>query len=167
LKTIYVLFFFELSMRRVYVAGCTSQPNSVWVTQQARQLLWQFQDEQRTMRFLIHDRDKKFTASFNTVFAAEGIETILTPYRAPNANAVAERWVRSVRTECLDRLPIVNERHLRRVVKEYTHYYNTSRPHQGLNRQTPIPFQQGSLQGVIYFRDVLGGLIHDYRQQAA
>jgi len=127
LKTIYVLSFIELNTRRVYVPGCTSQPNSVWITQQGRQFLWQLQDEQRTMRFLIHDRDTKFSASFETAFVAEGIETILTPYRAPNANAVAERWVCSVRHECLDRLLILNERHLRRVLKEYTDYNNTAR----------------------------------------
>lgn len=167
LKTIYVLFFIELNTRRVYVAGCTSQPNSVWVTQQARQFLWQLQDEQRAMCFLIHDRDTKFTASFETVFAAEGIGSILTPYRAPNANAVAERWVRSVRNECLDWLLIVNEGYLRRVLKEYTDYYNTARPHQGLHQQAPIPFQPGPRHGPIHCREVLGGLIHDYSRQAA
>lgn len=167
LKTIYVLFFIELNTRRVYVAGCTRQPNATWVAQQARQFLWQLQDEQRAMRFLIHDRDTKFSAAFETVFAAAGIETLLTPYRAPNANAVAERWVRSVGTECLDRLLILNEEHLRRVLKEYTDYYNTARPHQGLHQQAPIPFQPGPLHALIHCRDVLGGLIHDYRRQAA
>ncbi len=105
LHTVYVLFFIEMRTRRVYVAGCTDRPDSAWVTQQARQLLWQLQDREPSTRFLIHDRDTKFTGSFETVFAAEGIQTILTPYRAPNANAYAERWVRSVRQECLDRPP--------------------------------------------------------------
>src|SRR5260221_9766237 len=167
LKTIYVLFFIEVSTRRVYLAVCTVRPNSVWVTQQARQVLWQLQDREPSIRFLIHDRDTKFIGSFETVFAAEGIETILTPYRAPNANAVAERWVRSVREECLDRLLIINQTHLRCVLREYVDYYNTARPHQGLDQQAPIPFPRGPAVGPISCHDVLGGILHDYRRQAA
>jgi transposase InsO family protein len=101
------------------------------------------------------------------VFAAEGIETVLTPYRAPNANAFAERWVRSVRQECPDRLLIVNQAHLRCVLREYADYYNTARPHQGLDQQAPIPFLRGPSTGPISRRDVLGGILHDYRRQAA
>ncbi|MEP7288120.1 MAG: integrase core domain-containing protein [Chloroflexota bacterium] len=167
LKTVYVLFFIEVSTRRVYLAGCTSQPDSGWVTQQARQLLWQLQDIDSPKYFLIHDRDTKFTVSFKTVFAAEGIEMILTPYRAPNANAFAERWVRSVRQECLDRLLIINQAHLRRVLREYVDYYNAARPHQGLQQQAPIPFPRGPAMGPVSCRDVLGGILHDYRREAA
>jgi putative transposase len=116
-----VLFFIELGSRRVHRAGCTANPDSQWVTQQARQLTWQL-DEERTHAqphlFLIHDRDQKFTRSFDTVFVTEKIEIIRTPYRAPQANAVAERWVRSVRHECLDLLLVVNEQHRRRVLTE-------------------------------------------------
>jgi putative transposase len=101
------------------------------------------------------------------VFAAEGIETVLTPYRTPNANAVAERWVRSVRQECLDRLLIVNQAHLRRVLQEYVDYYNRARPHQGLDQQAPIPFTRGPVTGPVSCRDVLGGILHDYRRMAA
>ena len=96
------------------------------------------QDEHLPLRFLMHDRDAKFRAAFDTVFAAEGIEIIRTPYRAPQANAFAERWVRSVREECLDHLLIVGEAHLRRVLGEYGAYYNHARPHQGIDQQCPV-----------------------------
>jgi putative transposase len=167
LKTIYVLFFIDIGTRRVYLAGCTRHPDSAWVTQQARQLTWQLQEQESHMRFLIHDRDSKFTGAFEAVFATESIETILTPYRAPNANAIAERWVRSVRAECLDQLLIANETHLRRVLTEYVSYYNAARPHQGLAQQAPIPFPRGPTHGKIHCHDVLGGILHDYRREAA
>jgi hypothetical protein len=105
-------------------------------------------------------------AGFDAVFAAEGIETVLAPYQAPNANAFAERWVRSVRAECLDRFLIVTEGHLRRVLREYLDYSNGARPHQGLHQQAPIPFPQPPAEGAIHCRDVLGGIIHDYRREA-
>jgi putative transposase len=104
LKTLYVLFFIEIGTRRIHVAGCTLKPTAAWVTQQARQLLWKLQEEGKEMRFVVHDRDTKFPTSYDVVFASEGIEAIHTPYRAPNANAYAERWVRTVREECLDHL---------------------------------------------------------------
>jgi hypothetical protein len=167
LKTVYVLFFLEVSMRQVYFAGCTSQPDSAWITQQARQLVWTLQETNSPKHFLIHDRDTKFTASFETVFATEGIETVLTPYRAPNANTFAERWVRFVRNECLDRLLIVNQAHLRRVLREYIDYYNSRRPHQGLDQQAPIPFPWGPATGPVTGRDVLGGILRDYYREAA
>jgi putative transposase len=169
LKTIYVLFFIDLGTRRVYVAGCTGHPDSAWVTQQARQLTWQLQEQDSHMRFLIHDRDTKFTSSFEAVFATEGIETVLTPFRAPKANAFAERWVRSIRQECLDQLLIVNQRHLKQVLHEYSTYYNMRRPHQGLLQQSPLPYPilPTNECGVIGRRDILGGIIHDYFRQAA
>jgi putative transposase len=167
LQTLYVLFFIELGTRRVYLAGCTPHPTCAWVTQQARNLAWDLQDlgdGRLPMRFLIHDRDGKFTASFDGVFEAEGIETVLTPYRAPKANAVAERWVRTVRDECLDRLLIVSENHLRRVLAEYVKYYNHRRAHQGISQQTPILLadRHTATGGPVQRRDVLGGIIHDY-----
>jgi hypothetical protein len=111
LQTLYVLFFIELGTRRIHVAACTVHPTAAWMMQQARQLAWKLQEDGKRIRFLLHDRDAKFIAGFDTVFSSEHIEVILTPYRAPNANAYAERWVRSVREECLDHLLILNERH--------------------------------------------------------
>src|SRR5262249_42788320 len=131
------------------------------------QLIWHLQEQQSQVRFVIHDRDTKFTGSFEAVLASEGIESILTPYQAPNANAIAERWVRTVRNECLDQLLILNQTHLQRILTEYIAYYNTARPHQGLQQHAPIPFQRGPDHGPVYCRDVLGGIIHDYRRIAA
>ncbi|HSH80607.1 MAG TPA: integrase core domain-containing protein, partial [Herpetosiphonaceae bacterium] len=165
LKTIYVLFFLELSTRRVHVAGCTSRPTAAWVTQQARQLGWKIQDGAVPARFLIHDRDAKFPATFDTVFAAEGVTVLRTPYRAPTANAFAERWIRSVREECLDQLVILNERHLQRVLNEYIVYFNGARPHQGLHQQCPVPARSVPDGGSIRRRNVLGGIIHDYYRE--
>jgi putative transposase len=167
LRTIYVLFFIELATRRVHIAGCTEHPNSTWVVQQARQLSWHLQDGLLPVRFLIHDRDTKFTRGFDTVFRSEGAEVILTPYRAPNANAVAERWVRSVREECLDRLLILHPCHLQRVLNEYAEYYNDRRPHQGLDQQCPAGARWGPGNGDIHRREVLDGVIHDYYRSAA
>src|SRR5215213_4191099 len=96
LQTVYGLFFIELNTRQVYLTGCTRQPTSAWVTQQARQFVWQLQAMTQPKRFLIHDRDSKFTSTFDTVFESEGVAVVLTPPQAPNANAVAERWVRTV-----------------------------------------------------------------------
>lgn len=170
LRTVYILFFIELGTRRVHFAGCTAHPDQAWVTQQARQLTWELQDrppDLKPMRFLIHDRDTKFTRSFDRIFLSEGIEIVLTPYRAPKANAFAERWIRSLREECLDHLLIINERHLRRVLIEYIAFYNQARPHQGIEQLTPIPTHQCGKDGIIQHRDVLGGLLHDYYRQAA
>ncbi|MBK8019826.1 MAG: transposase [Chloroflexi bacterium] len=118
------------------------------------------------MRFLIHDWDCRFTINFDQVFVSEGMEIVRTPFRAPRANAIAERWVRTVRQECLDHLLILNQGHLTRVLKEYIHYYNAARPHQGLAQHAPIPLSRSS-QGVIRCRDVLGGILHDYYRDAA
>ncbi len=167
LKTLHALFFIELGSRRVHFAGCTEHPTAEWVAQQARQLIWTLQDEQRAMRFLIHDRDAKFPASYDNVFASEGIEILRTPYRTPTANAFAERWVRSVREEALDKLLIVNQGHLHRVLTEYTNYFNRARPHQGIEQRCPIPIERGRRDGAVQRRDVLGGIIHDYDRAAA
>jgi putative transposase len=119
LKTIYVLVFIELGSRRVHFAGCTSHPTGAWVTQQARQIMWDLSDCEPPLRFLLRDRDLKFTATFDTVFRSEGIHVIRTPVRAPNANAYIERWIWSAREERLDKLLIMGEDHLQRVVRDY------------------------------------------------
>ena len=163
-----MLFFIALNTRQVHLAGCTTHPTTVWVTQQARQLIWKLHDRaQPSKRFLIQDRDTKFTTSFDAVFVSEGIEIVLTPPQAPNAFASAERWVRAVREECLDQLLIFSERSLEHVLTQYTDYYNRARPHQGLKHQTPIPYPPCLSQGAIRHRSVLGGLIRDYYREAA
>ena len=130
LQTIYVLFFIELDSRRVHLAGVTTNPNDIWVTQQARQIVWELDDRELPLHFLIRDNDSKFTNAFDTVFQSQGMRIIPTPFRAPNANAHAERWVRTAREECLDHLLILNETHLRHVLAEFINdYYNTAHPH--------------------------------------
>ena len=168
LKTLYVLFFIELGSRRVHLAGCTANPTSAWVTQQARQLSWQIQDGSLPMHFLIHDRDSKFPGAFDAVFMSEELVIIRTPRQAPNANAIAERWIRSVREECLDKLLILGERHLDQVLTAYVDYYNHARPHQGIDQQCPTPLRGSAARdGPIERRDILGGVLHDYHRRAA
>jgi putative transposase len=162
-----VLFFIHLGTRRVYLAGCTQHPSSAWVAQQARQMVWPIQDGTLPIRYVLHYWDTKYCPAFDRVFVAEGIEVIHTPYRAPNANAVAERWIRSAREECLDRLLILNEQHLHRVLTEYVAYYNERRPHQGLAQRCPIPLVGTPSEGDVLRRDILGGIIHDYQRHAA
>jgi putative transposase len=131
LQRIYVLFFLSLATRRIEYIACTSSPDGRWVTQQARNLLMQLGDKQ-PFRFLVHDRDTKFSVAFDEVFRSEGIKVIRTPAQAPNANAYAERWVRTVRADCLDRILILGRRHLERVLYEYRRHYNEHRPHRAL-----------------------------------
>ncbi len=167
LQTLYVLFFVELGTRRVHVAGCTAHPNSGWVTQQARQIIWELEDRNPRIHFLIHDNDRKFSEAFDAVFCAEHVHVIHTPFCAPNATAYAERWVNTVRHECLDNLLIFSEAHLRPVLRDYVAYYNHTRPHQGLAQQSPIPQIMPIADGSIRCRNVLGGILHDYYRDAA
>lgn len=167
LKTLHVLFFLEIGTRRVHVAGCTAHPTAAWVTQQARQFSWHLQERAHPARFLIRDRDAKFPAACDTVFATEGVAIMRTPFRAPNANAHAERWIRAVREECLDHLLIVGEAHLRRVLATYTMSFNEARPHQGLGQRIPLGTVPGPRDGPIRRRDGLGGLLRDYFREAA
>jgi transposase InsO family protein len=164
--TLYRLCFIELGSRRVDLAGCTASPDQARVTQQAWQLVWQLDQTKTPRRFRIQNRDRKFTTHFDQVFVSEGIQRVRTPFRAPNANAIAQRWVRSVRQEWLDHLLILNQRHLNRVLKAYTDDYNASRPHQALGQPAPIPWSR-SPHGVGRCRDVLAGILHhDYRDAA-
>ena len=128
---------------------------------------WQVQDGVLPVRYLLHDRDSKFVPAFDAVFASEGVEIIRTPFRAPNANAIAERWVRSVRAECLDHLLVLGEAHLRRVLTAYADYYNHARPHQGLDQRTPVAPAAPPGSGAVRRRDLLGGLLRDYHREAA
>jgi transposase InsO family protein len=167
LRRFYVLFFIELESRRVHLAGCTTNPTGAWVAQQARNL--SFTGLFERMRFLIHDRDSKFSAAFDEVFRSEGITLIHTPIRAPQANAYAERFVRTVRAECLDWLLIIGRRHLETVLGIYTAHYNRARPHRGLALLTPDSTNTDPppTAGEIKRRDRLGGLIHEYHRAAA
>jgi putative transposase len=166
LRRFYVLFFIELESRRVHLAGCTTNPTCAWVTQQARNL--SFTGVFERVRFLIRDRDSKFTLSFDEVFRSEGIQVVPTPVRAPKANAHAERFVRTVRTECLDWLLILGRRHLESVLRSYIQHYNTERPHRGLELRPPeAPELSSPTGGPIQRRDHLGGLLREYYRAAA
>jgi putative transposase len=162
LHTVYVLVFIELGTRRVHLAGITSNPDGRWVAQQARQLVWEFEETDTSFRCLIRDNDKKYTAAFDTVFESSQIHIVPTPIQAPDANAYAERWVRTVREECLDHILIINETHLRRVLIEFLDYYNAHRPHQGLLQQSPIPRPAPAATGHVNRCKILGGIINDY-----
>jgi putative transposase len=169
LKRLYVLFVIEVATRRVHVLGVTAHPMGEWVAQQARNLLMGLDDRLGRFRFLVRDRDTKFTAAFDAVFVAEGIEVLRTPVRAPQANAYAERWVGTVRREVLDRMLILGCRQLQAVLAEYVDHYNGHRPHRALGQASPLgPAEPPVIlpDGRIARRDRLGGLIHEYAQVA-
>jgi putative transposase len=175
LKRFYVLFFIEVATRRVRLAGITANPDGPWVTQQARNLLMQLDDESVRPLFLIRDRDGKFSRDFDEVFRSEGIRVIKAPVRAPNARAHAERWVGSVRRECLDRLLILGRRHLQHVLTSYVRHFNEHRPHRALGQRPPLATLMASDERVlaevidlarVRRRDLLGGLIHEYQLAA-
>jgi transposase len=175
LRRFYVLFFIELATRRVHLAGITTNPDGRWVTQQARNLLMQLDDEDVRPLFLVRDRDSKFTRAFDEVFRSEGIRVIQAPVRAPRARAHAERWVGTVRRECLDRLLILGRRHLEHILASYTRHYNAHRPHRSLEQRPPLAAPMVSdarpLAEVVDLdrvrrRDLLGGLIHEYQLAA-
>jgi putative transposase len=168
LKSLYVFFFIEIGTRRVHLAGVTANPTQAWVTQQARQILWNLDDAQPPLRFLIRDNDGKYSDAFDTVFISEGFHVLPTPFRAPNANAFAERWIRTAREECLDQFLILNDAHLQLGLSEFTNrYYNVARPHQGIDQRSPIPYGQPQHAGSIQRRNILGGIIHDYYRSPA
>lgn len=169
LRRLYVLFFIENGTRRVHLAGITAHPTGEWVTQQARNLLMNIEDHADGFKFLIRDRDARFTAAFDAVLTAVGVRILKTPVRAPRANAIAERWIASARRECLDRMLIAGERHLRLVLGEYIDHYNTHRPHRALQQYPPDGRAQPSADVTsmrVLRRDRLGGLIHEYSQAA-
>ncbi|MFF3669936.1 integrase core domain-containing protein [Microtetraspora malaysiensis] len=171
LKRLYVLFFIEHATRAVHVVGVTVHPTGAWVAQQARNLLTDLGERAEGIRFLIRDRDAKFTAVFDEVFTSLGARVIRTPVRAPRANAIAERWVGTVRRECTDRLLVYNDRHLRRVLQTYERHYNRHRPHRSRDRQPPqpphAPATPSDLDQIrLQRRQILHSLINQYRRAA-
>jgi putative transposase len=167
LKTLYVLFFIELSTRRVHLAGTTTRPDSAWVTQQARNIAISGRLEDK--QILLRDRDAKFSGPFDEVFRTEGVTVVRTPIRAPKANAFAERWVGTARRECLDHILILGRQHLQGVLSAYAEHYNRARPHRGLDLHppNPAPRPERTDDMRICRRDVLAGLIHEYELSAA
>jgi putative transposase len=169
LQRIYVLLFISLATRRLEFIACTANPDGIWVAQQARNSVMQLGEQAHGFRLLIHDRDRKFSQDFDEVFRSEGIEVIRTPVQAPNANAFAERWVRTVRSDCLDRILILGRRHLEHVLRVYTNHYNRHRPHRALQLAPPkgtnpdLVGRTPTAPGV-YRHDLLGGLIHEHRR---
>jgi len=169
LRRLYVFFVIEHATRRAHILGVTAHPTGAWLTQQARNLCMDLDDAGRRFRFLIRDRDTKFTTAFDAVFTAVDARIIRTPALAPRANAIAERFVGSLRRELLDRILIINERHAATVLRQYEHHYNDHRPHRALGQAAPLrPLPQRTTTDThnVRRRGRLGGLIHEYQQVA-
>jgi putative transposase len=169
LRRLYPLFFIEIDTRRIFLAGVTANPAGEWVVQQARNLASDLTERSRAVKFLIRDRDTKFSSSFDEVFRTEGIRVIKTPIQAPRANAFAERFVGTVRRECTDRLLVFGRAHLEQVLVEYVTHYNDHRPHRSLDQHPPRTsrVESASIDNPdltqLCRNAVLGGIIHEYR----
>jgi putative transposase len=172
LRRLYVFFVIEVGTRHVHVLGVTAHPDGAWTVQQARNLLMDLGERATRFRFLVRDRAGQFTEAFDAVLAGAGIEVVKIPPRSPRANAYAERWVRTVRAECTDRMLITGPRHLRLVLHEYAAHYNRHRPHRARNLRPPDTgnFVKAPVTDLatarIRRRNILGGLIHEYEQAA-
>ena len=166
LQRLYALFVMEVRTRTVHILGVTAHPTAAWATQQPRHLLWQLGERAAEFTHLIRDRDAKFTAAFDAVFASEDITVAKIPPRSPNCNPHAERFVRSVREECTDRLLIFDRGHAEKVLHDYAHHFNQHRPHQGRDQRAPlddpnvIPLPPARIER----RQAVAGLINEYRQ---
>jgi putative transposase len=174
LRRLYVLAFISISSRRVEYFAITTKPDTAWMLQQARNLFMELDDHDRQVRFLIHDRDAKFPRAFDALLESDGIKVIRTPVQAPNANAHMERWVGTIRRECLDRLLILGRRQLEHILRVYVTHYNGERPHRALDLKPPDSRIRSPIATIstphapqVNRRDLLGGLIHEYELAAA
>jgi transposase InsO family protein len=168
LSRLYVFFVLEVGTPTVHILGVTAHPTAAWATQLARNLLADLGERASGFRYVLRDRDSRYTQAFDAVFTADGIEILKSAPQAPRMNAHAERFIRTARAECTDRLLIYNKEHLRHVLAEHAQHYNSGRPHRALQLRAPaddpavIPFPAQRIQR----QDVLGGLIHEYRHTA-
>jgi transposase InsO family protein len=172
LKRLYVSFVIDIQTRRVHILGVTAHPTGSWTAQQARNLLMDLAERADCFKFLLRDRDSKFTAAFDDVLAGNGLRFIKTPVRSPRANAIGERLIGTLRREPLDWTLILNQAHLRAVLAEYQEHYNTTRPRQGIGQRVPDPSRGPRVTAVdpgtcqIRRKPVLSGLINEYERAA-
>jgi putative transposase len=168
LRRVYVLFVMEIQTRTVHILGVTARPTGSWTAQQARNLLMDLGERAGRFKFLLRDRDSKFTTAFDDVFSGNGTRVIKAPVQSLRANSYAERFVGTLRRECLDHVLILGERHLRKSLSEYVRHYNRHRPHQGLHQKPPL-HRAGHVidfTARIERRRVVGGLISEYHRAA-
>lgn len=169
LRRIYALIAVEHGSRRTHLLGVTAHPTGAWTTQAARNLLMDLTDRASTLTFLLRDRDSRFTTAFDAVYTADGIQVLTSPPRAPRANAICERMIGTLRRELLDRILIVNQRHLRRILTTYLHHFNDARPHRTLGQLAPIqaetqpPPVLNLANHQVRRKPILGGLTSEYQ----
>jgi transposase InsO family protein len=157
----------EVHSSIVHLLGVTANPDGPWVAQVARNFVAELEEQGQRFRFLVRDRDTKFTSRFDAVMASAGIKAVRTPVRTLVANAFAERWVRTAREDCLDHLLVLSLRQLERELCQYVRHYNRARPHRGVHLAVPAPWVGPGHGGTVRRKDLLGGIIHEYERAAA